>query len=338
MLLYALVCFALIAFVVVEWIDIERDYQRYLERRQKDIDSKRETCYDVPVGSEPIQPPVLEDTMEATPLDTRIDYLRLPCRMPVDQSLLWKSICIASLTGSVPSLEGEDNGNDYRFFTVYDRYTKSHVTYFEVWGPRAHKSFYHVPMHYLKDATRVDYRCEVNAFPVSYEYIYKQAGQRAGNKRRSMGMLSSPPRSKKDGRDAGGKGVFIGSRNGSVRVVLYQRGDERPAVEVQMGDKTPQRLYRMALDAADASDTPFGGGEFRWLYLQAAKQVFLDSVFDRTGYSFYQLEGAAPLMLQEETGDREQDPVAMLLTDFQMLSDIDRKVFIQTAIDLSALE
>jgi hypothetical protein len=76
---------------------------------------------------------------------------------------------------------------------------------------------------------RIDYRVELSEDVKTDQVFYAIHAKSNSN----VQTFNSRTRNKSDDRDAGGQGFSVGSHKSDRRLVVYQRGHERPALEVQ---------------------------------------------------------------------------------------------------------
>lgn len=142
-------------------------------------------------------------------------------------------------------------GVPYGHFTAYDYRTKNWNGFFNVWGEVSNAFFNWLPIRYYKELTRLDYRVEVSNPLLDIEHIGLTAVKR-GKPNLTAGYINSRLKAKRNGRDTGGPGVYIGSKDSGRRIALYQRGRAIPAVEVQIASELLPKVVQGAYDRSVA--------------------------------------------------------------------------------------
>lgn len=121
---------------------------------------------------------------------------------------------------------------------------------FEVWGPAAQNvwdALRTLPVGTREGVKllRVDVRQEL---PEATS-ITDVANALAGAKGKNVQTFNTRPRTKKGDRDSGGQGVAVGSHKSDRRLTAYQRGKERPAMEVQLRKRAVEAAWDRFLRA-----------------------------------------------------------------------------------------
>lgn len=145
-------------------------------------------------------------------------------------------------------------GKSYDKFQAFDHRSREWSTFFNVWGRLADAFFDWLPVRSLKDMTRLDYRVEVSNDAMDIRHIGINAVYYFDGKL-SCGYLGSKPKTKRNGRDTGGPGCFIGSKDSSRRIALYERKSGYPAVETQIAGTLLPKLIQGAYDRSVALES-----------------------------------------------------------------------------------
>lgn len=131
--------------------------------------------------------------------------------------------------------------SSYRVDYVHSPTKEMSVFTLAYWGPGAHGAFINGAILPLMKATRVDVR-----FIASEEGdvlgLVREALDASTNPPLSVGSFNSRVQTQKLNRPTG-RGSFIGSHKSDRRVVVYQRREERAAIEINLsGDWLKRRL------------------------------------------------------------------------------------------------
>lgn len=117
----------------------------------------------------------------------------------------------------------------------------------EVWGEPAGSVFNLGFSKWAEHMTRLDLRANIYQMsPRLYEKL--RLGLQYSRTRLNVETFKTAKRSKKDGRDAGGRGVRVGSRKSDICFVLYQRAEELPAIEFRFIDAVLAEVFEGAAD------------------------------------------------------------------------------------------
>lgn len=181
----------------------------------------------------------------------RVDYVRYVIREndPV-QAVKVEAEHLEALATYIDNFNLNAAKKHYSTGRLFDSQTRQTVRYIEVWGELAHSYFMFIPTAKLGNITRVDYRVQAGWADMNYELLKQSAAQCKYASKRRIQIIQSPVRNKKDGRDAGGTGLSIGSHGSERRVSTYKRGSEPYAVEVQFAKGSPLVMLQTARNDA----------------------------------------------------------------------------------------
>jgi hypothetical protein len=219
------------------------------------------------------------------------------------------------------------------FGSMYDPAAKEWFTTFETWGLCADHVFDVMPNFYVSQVTRIDIRRESSELTVPLHALDELVRRNAGNKRSTITRLTSPIRTKKAGRDAGGDGVYVGSRDSDRRVAVYRRGNEPWAIEAQFSKAMPEQLRQQAYDAWQ------GQGVTKTLkeaYLMACTQAFEDAVRQKMHYTYDQLAGNEDSFTQDQMLNYQEDLLASIEMQIRTLNDEGRAAIAALMLDISS--
>lgn len=176
---------------------------------------------------------------------SRIDYVRVLFRGPVEGTERWQN-SIRDMLAEKYRPTAAEMRKHCKFGTMFDGKTKKVAPYFEVWGEAADQIAYEMPMRWKDDITRLDFRTVIPDPPKDPAMLADDFMNLNGNNRRSIGFKKSPPRTKVEGRDAGGTSITIGSHESDRRLAIYKRGKERWALECQYSRQGVRELINLA--------------------------------------------------------------------------------------------
>lgn len=219
------------------------------------------------------------------------------------------------------------------FGSTYDPMAKEWLNTFETWGLCADHVFDLMPDYYVSQITRVDIRRESNELTVPLHSLDELVRRNAGNKRSTITRLTSPIRTKKNGRDAGGDGVYVGSRDSDRRVAVYRRGNEPWAIEAQFSKAMPEQLRQQAYDAWQ------GQGVTKTLkeaYMMACTQAFEDCVRQKMHYTYDQLSGNEDTFTQDQMLNYQEDLLASIEMQIRTLNPEGRAAIAALMLDISS--
>lgn len=128
---------------------------------------------------------------------------------------------------------GADNRNGTRMYMV------------ETWGAFSEFVLREIPHEWQTFISRLDYRLEIDIADERLTNVYNYISQNQ-TKARNLQIFDTRPRDKKEGRNAGGKGLAVGSHKSDTRLAIYKRTGERGAIEWQFKGKALAKI----LDAA----------------------------------------------------------------------------------------
>lgn len=203
------------------------------------------------------------------------------------------------------------------FGSIYDPSIKEWFTTFETWGACADHVFDLMPNFYVSQITRIDIRRQSNDLTVPLHAIDELVRRNAGNKRSTITRLTSPIRTKKNGRDAGGDGVYVGSRDSDRRVAVYRRGNEPWAIEAQFSKAMPEQLRQIAYDAWQGQKAT---ATLKEAYLMACTQAFEDCVRQKLHYTYDQLAGNEDTFTQDQMLNFQEDLLASIEMQIRTLN------------------
>jgi hypothetical protein len=186
-------------------------------------------------------------------MSTRIDYLRFRIHTADSEDRNIGADLTVRCEALSRSMKLE--GKSYDVQSSYNRQLKRFVGFFNCWGALAQQLFNEIPVHYMKYLMRADIRTDCGLSGIPVETVEKAL--RAGaTSRNTIGRTTSPARTKRGGRDAGGDGVHIGSKESQYRLSYYQRGKEARAVELQLQGAALARVVGAAFQmAGDVPET-----------------------------------------------------------------------------------
>lgn len=264
--------------------------------------------------------------------DQRIDYLRVKLtgetaaimRMKTEfEDYVWRFAEPRNLTLS--SL--------MNFGNIYDPAAKQWINTFETWGLCADHVFDMMPNYYVSQITRVDIRRESTELTVPLHALDELVRRNAGNKRSTITRLTSPIRSKKNGRDAGGDGVYVGSRDSDRRVAVYRRGKEAWAIEAQFSKAMPEQLRQQAYDAWQGQGAT---ATLKEAYLMACTQAFEDAIRQKMYYTYDQLAGNEENFTQEQALNYQEDLLSTIEMQIRSLTPEGQAAIAALMLDISS--
>lgn len=182
----------------------------------------------------------------------RIDYVKLLIRFPNGVRAMPE---VQSMLGGIEKgiLTAEERTQDkyksnFKKATDYSqRETTGYI--FEVYGPVADEFIKTNASSLQKDwISRLDYRIALHQ-----DFNIRSIEDRAKNVgRRNFQSFNGKPKSKLGDRDSGGIGLAKGSHKSRRRITVYKRGQEQPAIELQLRQASAQDVFLTALTAAKA--------------------------------------------------------------------------------------
>lgn len=136
----------------------------------------------------------------------------------------------------------------------YDSGLKKKISFFNIWGPGADLFFERLKLEEMRYLIRLDWREPIEPGKVDFEEMFITLKRKyKGTKR--CDWLTSPPREKNDGRDTGGNSINIGAPGSQRRVSVYERGQEGPVWEFQIGGAALRNSINKWLSDHDNTDT-----------------------------------------------------------------------------------
>lgn len=162
-------------------------------------------------------------------MDHTTDYAKFLFRGPLDLCEQYKLRFIEVIScGS----DEEEKNSGYRAEPLRKHADGQWTYVFEIYGPLSNIVRYLNWKSWSPLLQRMDVRWEVEANSEGVKALRNQfEGHGAGG--RNVQTFNSRIRTKKDGRDAGGFGVAVGSHKSTMRFSAYKRGKEKAACEVQ---------------------------------------------------------------------------------------------------------
>jgi hypothetical protein len=176
----------------------------------------------------------------------RIDYVKFILRYPMGtrgQPEVRQHLdgIDADMRGVCEGL-GIAHAKAYRSTTDYSqKETNGYI--FEMWGKAADmymQLFSH--QHHAEELQRIDFRIELHQDfdPYTLEARAREHG------RRNFQLFNTRAKSKLGDRDTGGYGIAKGSHKSRRRVVVYKRGSELPAIELQLRQQSAKDVFKAA--------------------------------------------------------------------------------------------
>lgn len=259
----------------------------------------------------------------------RIDYVRIVYRGTVEHLNRWADLMTSCLPDRVKVLP-EVMKKHCRFFTIYDPVMKRPSKGFEIWGIEADTFFACLPPTHYLTITRIDVRSDVPEPPKDIEKLTHEVMNYSNNNRRTVGYKKSPPRTKQEGRDAGGKSLTVGSHESERRLALYKRGKENWALEVQFGKKRPYEMIAGALESHQRAND----GKTAYNYvLHELYQAFYDAIPDMTGHTYEEYAHLDWWQNQEDAFTGQESLLSDLEDRFKALDPEAREAFVVSVIN-----
>lgn len=155
----------------------------------------------------------------------------------------------------------------------------------EVWGEWAGIVNY-LPVRWMLYLTRFDIRGVL--WDTSQEQI-QSVGQalQLGDCPYNVETFNSKPASKRFGRDRGGVGFRVGSRKSDICLVVYQRGQEKPAMEFRFQGPTLRKMYNPVVAQEKAYQGTVSGWKTLMGACEAAGNARLMGALERVGIGSY---------------------------------------------------
>lgn len=163
----------------------------------------------------------------------RPDYVKFVLRAPLDLCEQYK-LRFIEIIASGDEYDGPDSG--YHVKPVC-RHKDGNWTYaYEMYGPLAQVVRYFDWKSWSPLLQRFDVRIEHDLSIEGVRALREHLeGRGAGG--RNVHTFNSRIRTKKDGRDAGGFGIGVGSHKSDARMTAYKRGSEMGGIEYQLSGK-----------------------------------------------------------------------------------------------------
>lgn len=211
----------------------------------------------------------------------RPDYVKFVFRGPLDLCQQYELRFIETIAAG-EEFDGKDSG--YHVKPIC-RHKDGHWSYaYEIYGPLAQIVRYFdwavwSPLLQRFDV-RLDFDLTIDGVRALREHL-----EQGGSGGRNVHTFNSRVRSKKDGRDAGGFGVGVGSHKSTARMTAYKRGNEMGGIEYQLTGRrvnTGVGVVNMLRKAGHENSHDDPWSEFR-------QQVFVVAVKDfekSTGLGF----------------------------------------------------
>lgn len=286
---------------------------------------KRETiCYDEFAGEMLLIATSSKDVL----MQARIDYLRLIYRGDVANQDIWAGHIMDCVHPSDKAAVGDFKKHG-RFFTVFDPTRKTMTKAFECWGTTADDVCQFLNPSHWDNITRLDFRREIPELPVELQQLYSEVEKRSNNARRSFNLHSSPKRTKEDGRDAGGKGLYIGSHGSSRRVAIYRRTGEKTAMECQFSRDGLKDIIARAKHMYYDQQVNLSRRDILAYVLLAASD---DTIFDTTGHTAAEFEHNEMWSNQEQLFDSQESLLSLLDETYDKLDPESKLVFYESKI------
>lgn len=216
--------------------------------------------------------------------DHRADYVKFTLRAPLDLCEQYK-LRFIEIVANGEEFDGPDSGQHVK---ALRRHADGNWTYvYEIYGPLAQMVRYFdwdawSPLLERLDV-KFDYDISIEGVRALREHL---EGQGSGG--RNVQTFNSRVRTKKDGRDAGGFGVAIGSHKSDTRLSSYKRGSERGGIEYQLKGR-PVKMGVAVIDMMRKSNQE---PAHRDPWSELRQQVFTIAVKDyekATGLSFSEM-------------------------------------------------
>lgn len=261
------------------------------------------------------------------PGHSRIDYVRVLYRGPVEGTDRWQN----AVRDHIPErarLTAAEMRKHCKFGTMFDGATKKVVSHFEIWGSMADEFAYTMPINWRNDITRIDFRSTIPDPPKDPTELTQEFMTVNGNARRTIGYKVSPPRTKVDGRDAGGKSITIGSHESARRLAIYKRGSEHWALECQFS----RDGVRDVLLTAYAYWAEHAGVQWYDALVKVAYQRSADHVLNVTGHTMEEWYGDDFWQNQDGIYNSQESLLALMDTTWEKLDPTAKQSFFEATI------
>ncbi len=251
----------------------------------------------------------------------RIDYVKVKYSGNAGETFDWKERIMVIILDYCESRKLKTSAVS-TFSRAYDREAGLWIEFFEVWGEAADHYFNEIAFTDRPNVVRIDYRAEIDRLFVRLDTIEHVVKVNRSRTRRTITRIDSPPRQKKDGRDAGGDMLAVGSKGSRRRVALYKRGNEPWALEAQFSQGVPFQLHQQAVDLYLNTE----GMDYYTAYMKVAYAAYTEAVRDFLHYSFEQISGEAEASHGQEALDLQESFLAEFDTYWERLDDKARAV------------
>lgn len=177
--------------------------------------------------------------------EIRIDYVKFSIRAAVDLCWQYRQQFV-ELMGEMPEFTDKDSGYNAMCVRAYKDGTYLYV--YEAWGKLADNVVFMAwnPWHQFIERMDIRYETEVSVDGVE---AFRAHCNQFGTSGRNVQTFNSRARTKRNGRDAGGYGLAVGSHKSEFRMSAYKRGKEASAVEFQFRGKRLKAAAAMVEEA-----------------------------------------------------------------------------------------
>lgn len=245
---------------------------------------------------------------EGTETAIRFDYVRVVCRVAPGYQGQWET----RMMGNVPEeyrIDAATFRKHGKLGPMWDGKMRKATKAIELWGIAAHLFMRYLTPSDWKDVTRIDVRAEVPPPPMDIIPLLQEVQKIKSNARRTTKYIDSPIRTKEDGRDAGGTSLIVGAQGSRRRLCIYKRAKANWALEVQFGDKEPERFATMVKDHIENSGKAIN---FFDDMLRVASQAYYDAALDLTGHTYGEFSHLEFWQTQDEIFTSQEQTLAMV--------------------------
>lgn len=258
---------------------------------------------------------------------SRIDYVRVLYRGPVEGTDRWQETVRNNIPEKYRATAAEMRKH-CKFGTMFDGATKKVVAHFEIWGLAADEFAYNMPLNWRNDITRLDFRTNIPDPVKDPAELTQEFMTVNGNNRRTIGYKVSPPRTKQDGRDAGGKSITIGSHESARRLAIYKRGKEHWGLECQFSREGVRDVLLTAYAYwAETTDMDWYKALVKVLYQRTA-----DHVLNVTGHTVMEWYGEEFWQNQEGIYNSQESLLDLMDKTWEKLDPEARQSFFEATI------
>lgn len=213
----------------------------------------------------------------------RVDYYKAIFSLPSDLMTQYRNLL--NEHSHVAKIPG-DWITSHKWSYLYHTPEGHEVVALEIWGEWARLPTYLFDPIWVKECRRLDVRTTLWEQTGDGIYSLGEHLTRADTGYNTI-LRNSKPRSKRNGRDAGGKGFAIGSHKSDLRISAYTRGDAKPALEYQCSGS----ILRGAISQIIGPGGLAPGVLFPWATLISTVvdlgDARLERVLDRAGIGSY---------------------------------------------------